>query len=36
LKPEAFGEWQKGAQGVWQDFATIVGGIDKIKAIQSA
>lgn len=36
LKPEAFDEWQKGAQGVWQDFAGIVGGIDKIKAIQSA
>lgn len=36
LKPEVFEEWQKGAQGVWQDFATIVGGIDRIKAIQSA
>ncbi len=36
LKPEAFEEWQKGAQGVWQDFAAIVGGIDRIKSIQSA
>lgn len=36
LKPEAFDEWQKGAQGVWQDFAGVVGGIDHIKAIQSA
>ena len=36
LKPEAFDEWQKGAQGVWQDFAGIVGGIDRIKAIQTA
>lgn len=35
LKPEAFEEWQKGAQGVWQDFASIVGGIDRIKAIQA-
>lgn len=36
LKPEAFEEWQKGAQGVWQGFAEIVGGLDRIKAIQSA
>lgn len=36
LKPEAFEEWQKGAQGVWQDFAGVVGGIDRIKAVQSA
>lgn len=36
LKPEAFDEWQKGAQGVWQDFAGVVGGIDRIKAIQTA
>ncbi|MBW6425775.1 TRAP transporter substrate-binding protein [Rhizobium sp. XQZ8] len=36
LKPEAFDEWQKGAQGVWQDFAGVVGGIDRIKAIQAA
>lgn len=36
LKPEAFDEWQRGAQGVWQDFAGIVGGIDRIKAIQAA
>lgn len=36
LKPEAFEEWQKGAQGVWQDFAGIVGGLDRIKAVQAA
>ncbi|MGK6312198.1 TRAP transporter substrate-binding protein [Neorhizobium sp. DT-125] len=36
LKPEAFEEWQNGAQGVWQDFAPIVGGIDRIKAVQAA
>ncbi|MCC2610504.1 TRAP transporter substrate-binding protein [Neorhizobium petrolearium] len=36
LKPEAFEEWQKGAQGVWRDFAGIVGGLDRIKAVQAA
>ncbi|WP_117192406.1 TRAP transporter substrate-binding protein [Rhizobium terrae] len=36
LKPEAFEEWQRGAQGVWQDFADVVGGMDRIKAIQTA
>jgi TRAP-type C4-dicarboxylate transport system substrate-binding protein len=36
LKPEALDAWQKGAQGVWNDFAPIVGGIDRIKAVQSA
>ncbi|MBB3657801.1 tripartite ATP-independent transporter DctP family solute receptor [Rhizobium sp. BK650] len=36
LKPEAFEAWQRGAQGVWDDFAPIVGGLDRIKAIQSA
>ena len=36
LKPEAFEEWQKGAQGVWQDFAPIVGGIERIKTVQAA
>ena len=36
LKPEAFDEWQKGAQGVWDDFAPVVGGLDRIKAVQSA
>ena len=35
LKPEAIEEWKKGAQGVWQDFAGIVGGIDRINAVQS-
>jgi TRAP-type C4-dicarboxylate transport system substrate-binding protein len=36
LKPEAFEEWQKGAQGVWDDFAHVVGGIDRIKSVQAA
>lgn len=36
LKQEAFDEWQRGAQGVWQDFATVVGGVERIKAVQSA
>jgi tripartite ATP-independent transporter DctP family solute receptor len=36
LKPEAFDEWQKNAQGVWEDFAGVVGGIERIKAVQSA
>lgn len=35
LKPEASEEWQKGAQGVWQDFAGVVGGLSRIEAIQS-
>ncbi|MGO7932205.1 hypothetical protein ACC723_38205, partial [Rhizobium ruizarguesonis] len=25
FKQEAFDEWQKGAQGVWDDFAPVVG-----------
>ena len=36
LKPEAFEEWQKGAQGVWADFAPVVGGLDRIKTVQAA
>lgn len=36
LQPEALDEWQKGAQSVWQYFAPVVGGIDRIKAIQQA
>ncbi|WMW58500.1 TRAP transporter substrate-binding protein [Agrobacterium pusense] len=36
LQPEALDEWRKGAQGVWQDFAGIIGGIEKIQAVQSA
>ncbi|WP_430441195.1 TRAP transporter substrate-binding protein [Shinella sp.] len=36
LKPEAFDEWQKGAQGVWQDFSAVVGGVERIRAVQSA
>lgn len=36
LQPEAFDAWQAGARGVWQDFATVVGGMDLIEAIQQA
>ncbi|MFP5077611.1 TRAP transporter substrate-binding protein [Rhizobium sp. YIM 134829] len=36
LKPENLAAWQQGAQGVWQDFAGIVGGPEKIKAVQAA
>lgn len=36
LKPEDYDAWQKGAQGVWQDFAGTVGGIDRIHAIQAS
>lgn len=35
-KPEELDEWQKGAQGVWQDFADAIGGIERIEAIQAA
>ncbi len=36
LQPEALEEWQKGAQGVWDDLAPSVGGLDRIRAIQAA
>lgn len=35
IKPENFGVWQQGAQGVWEDFAPVVGGLKKIKAVQT-
>ncbi|OQM76038.1 TRAP transporter substrate-binding protein [Manganibacter manganicus] len=35
IAPEARDEWEKGARGVWEDFAGIVGGADKIEAIGS-
>lgn len=35
LQPEGREEWAKGAQGVWQDFADIVGGRDRIDAVRS-
>lgn len=35
VQPEARDEWEKGARGVWQDFADIVGGLDKIEAVRS-
>jgi TRAP-type transport system periplasmic protein len=34
VQPEAREEWEAGARGVWEDFAGIVGGIDRIEAIQ--
>lgn len=36
LKAEAFEEWQEGAHAVWRDFAPIVGGVDRIRAIERA
>jgi TRAP-type C4-dicarboxylate transport system substrate-binding protein len=36
LQPEAREEWQHGAQSVWQYFAPVVGGIDRIRTIQQA
>lgn len=36
LKPEAFEAWQKGAEGVWDEFAEIVGGKARIEKVQSA
>jgi tripartite ATP-independent transporter DctP family solute receptor len=33
LKPEALDDWRKGAQGVWQDFAQVVGGMKRILSI---
>lgn len=34
LEPEAYDEWQKGAQNVWHEFADIVGGFDAIEQIR--
>ncbi|MDI6025355.1 TRAP transporter substrate-binding protein [Corticibacterium sp. UT-5YL-CI-8] len=34
VEPEDRAAWEKGAYGVWDDFAEIVGGMDKIEAIQ--
>lgn len=36
MKPEALDAWQKGAKGVLQDFVSVVGGVDHIKAVQPA
>ncbi|MGH6761095.1 MAG: TRAP transporter substrate-binding protein [Phyllobacterium sp.] len=36
IKPEDFGAWQSGAQAVWEEFAPVVGGLDRIKAVQAA
>lgn len=34
LQPEDRPAWEKGARGVWSDFAPVVGGQEKIEAIQ--
>lgn len=34
-QPENRAAWEEGAQGVWQDFADIVGGFDKIEAVRN-
>jgi tripartite ATP-independent transporter DctP family solute receptor len=36
FQPEALDAWRNGARSVWQDFASIVGGMDKIAAIEKA
>jgi tripartite ATP-independent transporter DctP family solute receptor len=36
LAPEDVGAWQAGARGVWQDFAGIVGGMDRVEAVLRA
>lgn len=33
VQPEDRAQWEKGARGVWEEFAPTVGGIDKIEAI---
>lgn len=35
VQPEDRAAWEKGARGVWENFADIVGGIGKIEAIQN-
>lgn len=35
LQPESREAWEEGAQGVWRDFADVVGGRDKIEAVKS-
>ncbi|MCY1666496.1 TRAP transporter substrate-binding protein [Rhizobium sp. SL86] len=36
LQPEAIETWQAGAKAVWQDFAPIVGGMDRIESVLAA
>ncbi|MFD1330156.1 TRAP transporter substrate-binding protein [Mycoplana ramosa] len=36
LKAEGLEEWRAGAQAVWRDFASIVGGADKIGEVERA
>lgn len=35
LQPEDYDQWQAGAKTVWDDFAPVVGGIDRINAIKN-
>ncbi|MEP7455773.1 TRAP transporter substrate-binding protein [Phyllobacterium sp. SB3] len=35
LQPEERDKWEAGAHGVWNEFAPIVGGLEKIKTIQA-
>ncbi len=34
LQPEALDEWRNGARGVWDDFAPVAGGIERIRSIE--
>ncbi|MGE6742673.1 TRAP transporter substrate-binding protein [Allorhizobium pseudoryzae] len=36
LQPESIESWQVGAKTVWQDFAPVVGGMDRIESVISA
>lgn len=36
LQPEAIDTWQAGAKVVWQDFAPVVGGMDRIESVLGA
>ncbi|MGF9694432.1 TRAP transporter substrate-binding protein [Rhizobium sp. 0TCS1.26] len=36
LEPEDIEAWQAGAHGVWQDFASVVGGMPRIEAVLKA
>src|SRR5690606_30442236 len=35
LQPEDYDQWQAGAKTVWDDFAPVVGGINRINAIKA-
>lgn len=36
IQPEARTDWENGARSVWQDFAGVVGGFDRIERIRDA